>query len=93
MFHDLGLTERYRTSNLHFEVHGANAEFLEPEIALLTAGVETDVLGIGGDDLPCERLAAVIAAHPRPDFKRRILQGLHRRQQAPPSDYLRRCQR
>jgi len=42
---------------------------------LLTAGVETDVLGIGGDDLPCERLAAVIAAHPRPDFKRRILQA------------------
>jgi len=28
MFHDLGLTERYRTSNLRFEVDGANAEFL-----------------------------------------------------------------
>ena len=27
-------------------------EFLDPEIALVTAGVETDVLGIGRDDLP-----------------------------------------
>lgn len=104
MFHDLGLTERYRTSNLRFEVDSANAaraflleqgvdqvdadkvwlsialhttpgipEFLGPEIALVTAGVETDVLGIGRDDLSPESLAAVTAAHPRPDFKRRIL--------------------
>lgn len=104
MFHDLGLTERYRTSTLRFEVDGANAaraflvqhgvdqadadkvwlsialhttpgipEFLEPEIALVTAGVETDVLGVGRDDLSPEALAAVTAAHPRPDFKRRIL--------------------
>jgi hypothetical protein len=50
-------------------------EFLEPEIALVTAGVETDVLGIGRDDLPSDGLAAVTAAHPRPDFKRRILQA------------------
>ncbi|OBG29571.1 HD domain-containing protein [Mycobacterium sp. 852002-51057_SCH5723018] len=104
MFHDLGLTERYRTSTLRFEVDSANAardfllqrgvdkadadkvwlsialhttpgipEFLEPEIALVTAGVETDVLGIGRDDLAPEVLAAVTAVHPRPDFKRRIL--------------------
>jgi hypothetical protein len=104
MFHDLGLTERYRTSTLRFEVDGANAarefllqrgvdkadadkvwlgialhttpgvpEFLAPEVALVTAGVETDVLGIGRDDLSPEALAAVTAAHPRPDFKRRIL--------------------
>ncbi|MCV7379186.1 diguanylate cyclase [Mycobacterium alsense] len=104
MFHDLGLTERYRSSTLRFEVDGANAaraflvqhgvdradadkvwlsialhttpgipEFLDPEIALVTAGVETDVLGIGRDDLSPEALAAVTAAHPRPDFKRRIL--------------------
>ena len=50
-------------------------EFLEPEIALVTAGVETAVLGIGRDDLSRERLAAVPAAHPRRDFKRRILQA------------------
>lgn len=104
MFHDLGLTQRYRTSSLRFEVDSANAardfllergvdkadagkvwlgialhttpgvpEFLEPEIALVTAGVETDVLGIGRDDLAPEALAAVTAAHPRPDFKQRIL--------------------
>jgi HD domain len=104
MFHDLGLTQRYRTSTLRFEVDSANAareflmqhgvdkadadkvwlaialhttpgvpEFLEPEIALVTAGVETDVLGIGRDDLSAEALAAVTAAHPRPDFKQHIL--------------------
>jgi hypothetical protein len=50
-------------------------EYLEPEIALVTAGVETDVLGIGRDDLSPEALRAVTAAHPRPDFKRRILQA------------------
>jgi HD superfamily phosphodiesterase len=48
-------------------------EFLDPEIALVTAGVETDVLGIGRDELPPQDIAAVTAAHPRPDFKRRIL--------------------
>jgi HD superfamily phosphodiesterase len=106
MFHDIGLTEPYRSSNLRFEVDGANAardfllqhgvdeadarkvwlsialhttpgvpEFLDPEIALVTAGVETDVLGIGRDDLAPDQLAAVTAVHPRPDFKRRILQA------------------
>jgi len=107
MFHDIGLTEGYRTtSKLRFEVDGANAardfllqrgvdeaaarkvwlgialhttpgtpEFLDPEIALVTAGVETDVLGIGRDDLTPEVLAAVTAAHPRPDFKNRILRA------------------
>jgi hypothetical protein len=48
-------------------------EFLAPETALVTAGVETDVLGIGRDDLPPEALAAVTAAHPRPNFKQQIL--------------------
>jgi HD superfamily phosphodiesterase len=106
MFHDIGLTARYRNSNLRFEVDGANAardflldhgvdevaaqkvwlsialhttpgvpEFLDPEIALVTAGVETDVLGIGRDELPAESLDAVTAAHPRPDFKNRILRA------------------
>lgn len=48
-------------------------EFLECEVALVTAGVETDVLGIGYHDLSDEERAAVTAAHPRPDFKSRIL--------------------
>ncbi|MDT5117428.1 MAG: hypothetical protein QOE30_3167 [Mycobacterium sp.] len=104
LFHDLGLTERYRTSQLRFEVDSANAaqkfllehgvdkadadkvwlsialhttpgipEFLEPEVALVTAGVETDVLGIDRDELSPAALAAVTAAHPRPNFKQRIL--------------------
>jgi HD superfamily phosphodiesterase len=106
MFHDVGLTDSYRTSMLRFEVDGANAardfllergvdeaaarkvwlsialhttpgvpEFLESEIALVTAGVETDVLGVGRDDLSAEAIEAVTTAHPRPDFKNRILRA------------------
>ncbi|MEU2115016.1 HD domain-containing protein [Streptomyces sp. NPDC016459] len=51
-------------------------EFMEPEVALVTAGVEYDVLGIGYDDptaVTPEDRAAILAAHPRPDFKKRIL--------------------
>jgi len=50
-------------------------EFLEPEIALVTAGVETDVLGIGRNDLSAKAIQAVTAAHPRPAFKDRILRA------------------
>jgi hypothetical protein len=105
MFHDIGLTETYRTSMLRFEVDGANAardflldhgvgeadarkvwlsialhttpnvpEFLDPEIALVTAGV---VLGIDREALSPEALDAVTAVHPRPDFKRRILRAFN----------------
>jgi HD domain len=108
MFHDIGLTEGYRTSMLRFEVDGANAardfllergvdeaaarkvwlsialhttpgvpEFLEPEIALVTAGVETDVLGIGRNDLSAKAIQEVTAAHPRPNFKNRILRAFN----------------
>ncbi|MGE2814482.1 HD domain-containing protein [Mycobacterium heidelbergense] len=104
MFHDLGLTERYRSSTVRFEVDGANAardflvahgvdkadigkvwlgialhttpgvpEFLAPEVALLQAGVEVDVVGVGREQLSPDALAAVTAAHPRPRFKQRIL--------------------
>ncbi len=48
-------------------------EFLAPEVALLQAGVEVDVVGVGRGDLAPDELAAVTAAHPRPDFKNRIL--------------------
>jgi hypothetical protein len=58
-------------------------EFLDAEIALVTAGVETDVLGIDLNALAPEAVASVIDAHPRPDFKRRILgaftEGMHQR--------------
>ncbi|MCX5415837.1 HD domain-containing protein [Streptomyces sp. NBC_00059] len=47
--------------------------FMEPEVALVTAGVEYDVLGIGYEDVSEADRAAIVALHPRPDFKRRIL--------------------
>lgn len=108
MFHDMGLTEGFRDSQLRFEVDGANAvkefllergtsqqrahdawlgialhttpgvpEFLAPEIALVSAGVETDVLGMHLDDLSAEQRTAVVEAHPRPDFKNRILNAFN----------------
>ncbi|MFD0306139.1 HD domain-containing protein [Streptomyces sp. NPDC127119] len=48
-------------------------QFMEPEVALVIAGVEYDVLGLGYDSLSAEDRDAVVALHPRPDFKRRIL--------------------
>jgi len=48
-------------------------ELMEPEVALVTAGVEYDVLGIGYEDVAAADRAAITALHPRPDFKRRIL--------------------
>lgn len=50
-------------------------EHMEPEVALVTAGVEYDVLGIGYHDISAEERDAVTALHPRPDFKNRILQA------------------
>ncbi|MFC8224845.1 HD domain-containing protein [Streptomyces sp. NPDC057287] len=47
--------------------------FMEPEVALVSAGVEYDVLGIGYEDFSEADRAAIVALHPRPDFKRRIL--------------------
>ena len=104
MFHDLGLTPKYRGEKQRFELDGADearrfltahgvdeADIrkvwegialhttpevpwrLEPEVALVTAGVETDVLGIGLGQLAKEDIAEVTAAHPRPGFKEQIL--------------------
>jgi hypothetical protein len=104
LFHDLGLTDRYRRTDQRFEIDGADEarDFLNrhgitgeradrvwtavalhttpeiplhmaPEVALLTRGVELDVLGIGFTRVSDEERAAVVAAHPRPDFKNRIL--------------------
>lgn len=106
MFHDLGLTERFRRTDQRFEIDGADEarRFLEshgvtgdaadkvwtaialhttpeiplhmaPEIALVTRGVELDVLGIGYNAVSDEERAAVVKAHPRPDFKNRILEA------------------
>jgi hypothetical protein len=50
-------------------------QFMEPEVALVTAGVEYDVFGIGYHDITDTDRAAITALHPRPDFKSRILQA------------------
>jgi HD superfamily phosphodiesterase len=47
----------------------------EPEVALVTAGVELDVLGLGYDDISAEDREAVLAAYPRVDFKESIIQA------------------
>ncbi|WP_329244453.1 HD domain-containing protein [Actinoallomurus sp. NBC_01490] len=104
MFHDLGLTRRFRRTDQRFEIdgadearrflgaHGVTGEaadrvwtsialhttpeiplHMAPEVALVTRGVELDVLGIGYHAVTDEQRAAVVAAHPRPDFKNRIL--------------------
>jgi HD superfamily phosphodiesterase len=104
MFHDLGLTERYRRTDQRFEIDGADEArrflhqhgitgesadrvwtaialhttpeiplHLPAEIALVTRGVELDVLGLGYDAITDALRDAVTAAHPRPDFKNRIL--------------------
>jgi hypothetical protein len=106
LFHDMGLTEKYRSPDERFEVDSANTArgFLErhgvpeasielvwdaialhttpgipkwkkPEVALVTAGVELDVLGLGYDDVPDTAREQVLAAFPRVDFKRRIVQA------------------
>jgi HD superfamily phosphodiesterase len=50
-------------------------EHLEPEVALVTAGVETDVLGFDLGEITPEEIDAVTTAHERPDFKRNILKA------------------
>jgi HD domain len=106
IFHDMGLTEKYRSLDERFEVDGANAarrflnqhgvpetsievvwdaialhttpgipKWKKPEVALVTAGVELDVLGLGYHDVSDEAREAILAAFPRVDFKRRIVQA------------------
>jgi hypothetical protein len=50
-------------------------EHKEPEVALITAGVELDVMGIGYDDISDAQRAVVLRALPRVDFKRQIIQA------------------
>ena len=47
--------------------------YKQPEVALVTAGVELDVLGIGFDDVPAAVREDVVAAHPRTGFKAGIV--------------------
>ncbi|MFB7185073.1 HD domain-containing protein [Streptomyces sp. NPDC056230] len=50
-------------------------QYMEPEVALVTAGVEYDVLGIGYRDISDADRDSIVALHPRPDFKQRILRA------------------
>ena len=109
MFHDIGLTDAYRASQLRFEVDGANAacdflssygvpeasvetvwdaialhttpgipEHKKPEVALVTSGVEMDVLGIAYEQFTPKQREAVLAAHPRGTrFKANIIDAFY----------------
>jgi len=108
LFHDLGLTPKYRSTEHRFEIDGARVAYtflrehgwseydarqvwyaialhttpelplhLAPEIAVVTLGVETDVLGLDLDQLDPEQIEAVTTAHPRPDFKNAILKAFY----------------
>lgn len=53
-------------------------QFMAPEIALLTAGVEMDVLGIDYEGFSDEAREAVVSAHPRGErFKEEIIQAFY----------------
>ncbi len=53
-------------------------EFMHPVIALTTAGVEMDVLGLSYDQYPAAIREAVVAAFPRtPKFKEDIIQAFY----------------
>jgi hypothetical protein len=109
MFHDIGLTERYRQSQNRFEVDGANAardflrtngipetdvdliwdaialhttpgipEHKKAEVALVTSGVEMDVLGLAYEQFTDPEREAVVMAYPRGgDFKNAIIRAFY----------------
>jgi len=53
-------------------------EFMRPEIALLTAGVEMDVLGLGFSNVADGDRTTVVEAHPRtPQFKHDIIEAFY----------------
>jgi hypothetical protein len=50
---------------------------LEPEIALLIAGVSTDVVGAAVDELAPEHISDVVSTHPRTGFTDGMLRTFH----------------
>jgi hypothetical protein len=53
-------------------------QHMHPVVALVTAGVEMDVLGLGYEDFSDTQRRAVVAAHPRPlHFKEDIIQAFY----------------
>jgi hypothetical protein len=49
--------------------------YKQPEVRLVTLGVEYDVLGLHFEELSPEQREAVLAAHPRTDFKTGIVEA------------------
>jgi hypothetical protein len=49
--------------------------YKQPEVRLVTLGVEYDVLGLHFDELSPQQREAVLAAHPRTDFKAGIIEA------------------
>jgi hypothetical protein len=49
--------------------------YKQPEVQLVTLGVEYDVLGLHFDELSAEQREAVLAAHPRTGFKAGIIEA------------------
>ena len=49
--------------------------YKQPEVRLVTMGVEYDVLGLHFDELSDQQREAVLAAHPRIDFKAGIVEA------------------
>lgn len=67
-------------------------EFMEPEVALVTAGVEYDVLGIGYHDINDTDRAEITALHPRPGLQTPDPRGVHRRHSTQAGDDIRQRQ-
>ena len=49
--------------------------YKQPEVRLVTLGVEYDVLGLHFDELSPQQREAVLAAHPRTGFKQEIIEA------------------
>ena len=50
-------------------------QWKKPEVALLTNGVELDVMGVGYHELSREHREEIVAAFPRPNFKHEIVRA------------------
>ncbi|WP_372346400.1 HD domain-containing protein [Streptomyces sp. KL116D] len=75
---DHGRTEaEARTAWLAIALHTTPEvpHHLAPGVAVVSLGVETDVLGLDLAEITEQQRADVVAAHPRPDFKNRILKA------------------
>jgi hypothetical protein len=79
MFHDMGLTEQYSSPNERLRSTLRPAfQHMHPVIALLTAGVEMDVLGIAYSEFSDTEHEAVVQACPRSNrFKEDIIQAFY----------------